>query len=120
MTMTSSRLYALGSAAISIAALFIPFWQAPFALSLLLALMLPVPLAYGLLTSFASHAIACMVFCSMANGSGSGDLVERIGRLFLGISPVLLVVISAMVYGFTATLGAWSGLAIRKFQTGTV
>lgn len=118
--MPSPRMYALGTAAIAIAALFIPFWQAPFALSLLLALMLPVPMAYGLLTSFASHAIACMVFCSMAMGSESGDLVERIGRLFMGISPVLLVVISAVVYGFTATLGAWSGLVIRKFRMGTV
>lgn len=118
--MPSLPIYALGNAAIAIAALLVPFWQAPFALSLLLALVLPVPLAYGLLTSFVSHAMVCLVFCSVAIGSGSGDLVERVGRLFLGISPVLLVAISALVYGITATLGAWSGLAIRKLRTGTV
>ncbi|MBK8449015.1 MAG: hypothetical protein IPL42_02885 [Saprospiraceae bacterium] len=89
--------------------LFIPFWFAPFIMALFVGMISNQTKIYTCFAHFAVYMIVCAIYCYAAYATGSHKLAAMIGEIFKEISTSLLIIISSLVYGMTACLGAWLG-----------
>lgn len=96
-------------------ALLIPVWYAPFLIAALRAIVVQKIPTYFLLLNFLIYSISCMLFCFYIRAAGSEDLVRRIGELFMGVSPFVLSLVSSLLFGMNAVLGAWCGITVRSW-----
>ena len=97
----------------SIICLFIPFWFAPFFISLAGSCFFEASLKKSMLVHLCVYAAVCAGYCLYAYNTGSKELVGMIGEIFKGISFVMMMILSSIFYGVTAMMGAWVGGVLK-------
>ncbi len=68
----------------------------------------------GFIAGFIGVALLWGVYAIVLNTSNDGILAERIGKLFGGISPMLLILITALLGGIVGGLSGLTGSYGRK------
>lgn len=102
----------------AVCSLFISFWFSAYAIALVQSFLLKLDVRKTLLSHFLIYSISAMVYCAVTWSTGSQKLIHMIGEIFLGSSPVVLMIISSVFFGITALLGSWSGWALRTIVRG--
>jgi hypothetical protein len=97
----------------SIISLFVSFWFLPFILAIPVSYYFEVSLKKSMWLHFGIYALACACYCAYAYSTGSKELVAMIGEIFKGLSFVSLLLISSVLFGITAMMGAWVGGKLR-------
>lgn len=94
--------------------LFVPFWFAPFVLSLSQAFFSDVKSSAQLVIHAIVYFIISTSFYIYCYFTGSRELVFMIGNIFQGVSFPVLAGLSALIYTLSACLGAWTGIQFKR------
>ena len=92
---------------------FLPWWSivmAPFAVGFVMSFNILPNIAIG----FISICILWGLQSTMAYTTNAADLAPRIGDLFNGLSPILLIIISSIIGGLYGALAQLSGHLLAK------
>ena len=100
----------------SFISLFIPLWFLPFIVAIPVSYYFDVSLKKSMLVHLIVYAVICAAFCMYSYSAGSKELVSMIGQIFKGISFSVMMILSCVLFGVTAMLGAWVGGAISNKQ----
>ena len=77
----------------------LPWWKVAF-VTLIVGLWMPIKAWKSFLYGFLAIAVWWGYFAFFANQANGGVLSMRIGQLFNGLSPVFLLLITALVVGY--------------------
>jgi hypothetical protein len=101
----------------SILSVLIPLWISPFLVSMITTSSFKIELRSSLRSHFIIYTGVCIMFCLYAYNTGSKVLVSMIGEIFQGVSFWVLLLLSSIIYGINALLGAWLGYSLRKWTS---
>jgi len=90
----------------------LPWWKVVI-VTLLVGLWMPVKAWKSFIFGFLAIAVWWGSFAFFANQANGGILAMRIGQLFNGLSPILLLLITALLGGLAGGLGAMLGTHTR-------
>ena len=94
---------------------YLPWWSVMIA-SFLIAFLFPLSLGISFsLALLLTAAVWYFVSSYIQNSSGS-DLLIMIGEMFMGVSMLQLFIITGIIGGVSAGLGAITGRALRRVQ----
>lgn len=97
--------------------LWLPWWVLALVAGLLGFLLNPGALA-GSLFGFAGGFLLWGGLAWYRDTANDHILSLQIGQLFQGLTPVAVVLVSALIGGLTGALGGWTGVRCRQlFQT---
>lgn len=97
----------------SVLSLFVPFWFVSFILAIPVGFYFDVSVKKAMWVHLGIYAFACVAYGFYAYTSGSKELVMMIGDIFKGMSFMVLLLISSLLFGITAMMGAWIGGQLR-------
>jgi len=107
--MSTTTKFLSGAVLSALLGLVIPYWFMPFISGLCLGVFFNGTLGRKLILTFAVHWLICTVFCWFIHAQGGSDLIQRIAGVFGSQYPWLIIFISSVFYGFTASSGTIIG-----------
>ena len=105
--------YAIVLAA-AVAGLFIPAWMAPFFLGLATAYWLKSVEVRHVWIHFGIYTTVCFLFGLYVSKVSEAALVGMIGEIFRGLSAWQLALVSGLIFGGSAAMGAWLGKSFPR------
>lgn len=102
--------------AVALTQWFLPWWTL-VPIAALVAAILPFR---GALSHFAVGFLALAALWGLSalwiNSNNEGILAQRIGELFQGLSPMMLIIVTAVLGGLLGALGSLCGYMIAKLR----
>lgn len=92
---------------------FLPWWSLPVA-AFLLALWFPLLPGRAFMAGFLGAALVWGAYAGYISSLNDGILATRMGGLFGGMGPLMMVLATAVFGGLFGGLGAWAGSLARQ------
>lgn len=112
--MKTKALFFILVLAAAVAGLFIPTWTAPFFLGLATAYWLKSLEVRHVWVHFGIYSAVCFSFGLYVSNTSGAALVSMIGEIFRGLSSWQLALVSGLIYGGSAAIGAWLGKSFPR------
>ncbi|MBL7819141.1 MAG: hypothetical protein JNL65_00890 [Saprospiraceae bacterium] len=101
---------------LALGSLLIPFWFVAFFLALACCWFFDISAGFKLIAHFIIYCGVSIAYCIYAMMQGSIALVHMISGVFQNVSPAILVILSGLLFGLTALLGAWTGHSLKALS----
>ncbi len=92
---------------------FLPWWGFVI-IAFVVSALLQLKEGPAFLSGFMALFVLWLVQTFLLNQANQGILSSKMGALFGGLSPILMILITAIIGGLLAGLGSWSGVLARQ------